>query len=89
MREVEGEEHPRPHSPARDEHKVSGGDGPRARHAGPPPGRRDALRMGAAGRGARAEAALAYLLVIVASSRSCASATQQNSLRCSAGRDRT
>ena len=51
MREVEGEEHHRPHSPARDEHKVSGGDGPRARHAGSRVGRRDARRMGAAGRG--------------------------------------
>ena len=51
-----------------------------ARHAGSRAGRRDARRMGAAGCGARAEAALAYLLVIVASSRSCASATQQNFL---------
>ena len=48
-------------------------------------GRRDARRMGAAGRGAREEAALAYILVIVASSRSSDTATQQNSLRCSAG----
>ena len=52
-------------------------------------GRRDARRMGAAGRGAREEAALAYILVIVASSRSSDTATQHNSLRCSAGRHRT
>ena len=53
MREVEEEERHRSRSPARDEHKVSSGDGPRARHACSRAGRRDARRMGAGGRDAR------------------------------------
>eukprot|EP00966_Prymnesium_polylepis_P220638 5103350-Prymnesium_polylepis.1 len=56
MREVDGEERQGARSPARGEHKVSSGDGPRARHAGSRAGRRDAPRMGAAGRSARGPA---------------------------------
>ena len=50
---MEEEERHRPRSPARDEHKVSSEDGQRARNAGSRSGRRDARRLGAAGRGAR------------------------------------
>eukprot|EP00966_Prymnesium_polylepis_P064762 1502299-Prymnesium_polylepis.1 len=53
MREVDGEEQHRLRSPARDEHKVSSGDGPRTRNAGSRAGWGDAKSMGAAGRGAR------------------------------------
>jgi hypothetical protein len=52
-REVEEEERHRLRSPVRDEHKVSSGDGLRARHVGSRAGRRDAPRMGADGRSAR------------------------------------
>ena len=52
-REVEEEERHRPRSPVRDEHKVSSGDGPRARHVGSRAGQRDSRRLGVAGRGTR------------------------------------
>ena len=49
---MEEEERQSSHSPARDEHKVSSRDGPRARNAGSRSVRGGAQRMGAAARGA-------------------------------------